>query len=96
MSVALYGEDDLSAQHISETLQALSIHRLETWTDSTGRFHREARFLGLTAGKVILRLKDGEIMEIPLNKLSEDSQATAVACSILRKRYDEKSSAQAQ
>jgi len=46
-----------------------------TWTDSTGKFKIEASFVELADGKVRLKKDDGEILSIPLDKLSaEDSQ----------------------
>ena len=54
-----------------------------TWTDSTGLYKIEARFLELKDGKVTLEKEDGSTKTLPLDKLSEDDQRRA-------KKYAEK------
>jgi uncharacterized protein (TIGR03067 family) len=47
---------------------------LRTWTDATGGFKTEAAFLDLKDGKIRLRKKDGNIVAVPLEKLSVTDQ----------------------
>ena len=51
---------------------------VRTWTDSTGKFKLQARFVSEEAGKVTLEKEDGSQLEIELSKLSAADQ-TAVA-----------------
>lgn len=46
-----------------------------TWTDATGQFEVEAEFGGCAFGTVKLKKPDGSIVEVPLEKLSEEDQA---------------------
>src|SRR5262245_33268662 len=50
---------------------------VRTWTDSTGQFTIEARFVALQAGKVRLAKPDGSQIEIELSKLSAADRAYA-------------------
>lgn len=43
-----------------------------TWT--SGMYKTEAQFFSMTAGKVKLKKRDGTIVEVPLEKFSEDDQ----------------------
>jgi SLA1 Homology Domain 1 (SHD1) protein len=45
-----------------------------TWTDSTGKFTIEARFLGFTNAKVTLEKKDGTKVTLPIERLSKENQ----------------------
>jgi hypothetical protein len=45
-----------------------------TWTDSTGKFKIEARFVAQDKGKVTLEGKDGKRFEIEVTKLSAEDQ----------------------
>ena len=45
---------------------------LRTWTDNTGQFQTEARFLGYSNGTVELELADGKVIRIPLGRLSSE------------------------
>ncbi len=45
-----------------------------TWTDSSGEHTIEAKFAGMTAGKVKLVKRDGSTTQLPLEKLSADDQ----------------------
>lgn len=45
-----------------------------TWTDSTGKFKIEAEFAGMELGKAKLKKKDGTVIQLPLEKLSDDDQ----------------------
>jgi hypothetical protein len=48
---------------------------MRTWTDDTGRFSIEAEFIEVLEGKVRLKKADGQIISLPLAKLSTDDQA---------------------
>ena len=48
--------------------------RMRTWTDQTGRYSVEARFSELSEGNVRLERKNGETVELPLERLSEPDQ----------------------
>ncbi|MCE9544593.1 MAG: hypothetical protein K8T25_03610 [Planctomycetia bacterium] len=50
---------------------------LRTWTDVSGAHHIEARFLGVEGDKVRLRIKEGNVITIPLAKLSQPDQKYA-------------------
>ncbi|MHC4400754.1 MAG: SHD1 domain-containing protein [Planctomycetota bacterium] len=41
------------------------------WTDSTGKYHIEAELVGRVGDKVRLKQKDGQLIEVPVEKLSE-------------------------
>jgi thiol-disulfide isomerase/thioredoxin len=41
------------------------------WSDSTGKFHRTAKFRGAGGGVVKLELEDGSTISVPLEKLSD-------------------------
>jgi hypothetical protein len=47
---------------------------LRTWTDSTGLFKIDARFVELKDGKVTLEKDDGSKKTLPLDKLSDEDQ----------------------
>ncbi len=44
------------------------------WTDSTGRFSVEAEFVEFVGGQVALKKTDGELIRLPLERLSEADQ----------------------
>ena len=44
------------------------------WTDSTGSFHLQAEYLGLEDGKVQLKKADGNVIAVPLERLSQADQ----------------------
>jgi hypothetical protein len=46
----------------------------QTWTDTTGTFRIEAKFVELVSGVVKLQRKDGKSISVPLNKLSKADQ----------------------
>ena len=50
---------------------------IRTWTDSTGQFKLDARFVSLQDGKVTLEKADGSTKTLPLEKLSEEDQTAA-------------------
>lgn len=47
---------------------------IRTWSDSTGKFKIQAKFVSQANGKVKLEREDGRPIEIGLNQLSEDDQ----------------------
>jgi len=48
--------------------------RMRTWTDSTGKYSVEAKFVALKDGKVRLQKRDGKTISVPVDKLSERDQ----------------------
>lgn len=48
-----------------------------TWSDATGAFTVEAEMVGSTDGVVYLKLADGKVVNVPLDRLSADDQAYA-------------------
>ncbi len=48
--------------------------RWHTWTSEDGGFTVEAKFLKVIAGSVYLQKRNGDQIEVPLEKLSEDDQ----------------------
>jgi hypothetical protein len=46
-----------------------------TWTDASGSYRIVAQFIALTDGKVTLRKQSGDLIEVPLDRLSEADQA---------------------
>lgn len=61
----------ITAAHGSEPDQ------LRTWTDATGKFRTDARFIDLKDGKVRLQKADGGTISIPIERLSEQDQEYA-------------------
>lgn len=53
---------------------AVADGELRTWTDSTGKFKVEARFVSQEKDKVTLKDKDGKLFEIETAKLSADDR----------------------
>ena len=51
-----------------------NLHAIRTWSDSSGKFSVEAEFVSYTAGKVKIRRKDGTVVELKLDRLSEEDQ----------------------
>ncbi len=47
---------------------------VESWVDATGKFKIEASFMGVEDGVVTLKRADGSEVEVPLDKLSKESQ----------------------
>ncbi|MGD0653286.1 MAG: SHD1 domain-containing protein [Thermoguttaceae bacterium] len=47
---------------------------LRTWTDSTGKHTTEAEFVESKDGNIQLKKKDGSIINVPIEKLSENDQ----------------------
>lgn len=47
---------------------------LRTWTDATGEYSVEAKFAGMAFGTVKLRRSDGVVIELAMDRLSEECQ----------------------
>jgi hypothetical protein len=54
-------------------LQASNAHARK-WTDKTGKFSVEADYVDLTDGKVVLKKTDGNVISVPLDRLSDADQ----------------------
>ena len=54
------------------TAAAEEDNKYRTWTDNTGQHQVEAKFLEFKAGKVSLERRDGKIIEMSPNRLSDD------------------------
>jgi hypothetical protein len=84
-SFSAFAQEKPAAKHtgaVSSVSQAGAAQQREslepefrTWTDATGKFKTEAAFLDLKDGKVRLKKKDGTIVTVALEKLSEADQA---------------------
>jgi hypothetical protein len=44
------------------------------WTDATGKFRIEAELVSVVDGKVMLKKKEGNVITVPLDKLSAEDQ----------------------
>ena len=53
---------------------AIEAAKWRTWTDATGEHHIEARLGGVSAGNVKLTKRDGTVLTMPLEKLSDEDQ----------------------
>ena len=47
---------------------------LRQWSDATGAFQVQAKFIKLDGDKVVLERNDGKMLNVPLSKLSESDQ----------------------
>ena len=47
---------------------------VRTWTDKSGKFKIDAEFIELKEGKVRLKDSDGDVISVPLGKLSKEDQ----------------------
>jgi len=61
-------------------LIAVALHAddFQTWTDATGKYKIEAKFIKLENNVVLLEEKDGSQSKIPLNKLRQEDQEKAL------------------
>jgi hypothetical protein len=55
----------------TETDEAMPVR---TWNDATGAFSVEAQFAGVEDGKVKLKKRDGKIVSVPLDRLSQEDR----------------------
>lgn len=58
-------------------LTFLAADDLRTWSDTTGKYTLEARFIGIEGGKVILEKEDGSRIQIELSKLKPEDRIEA-------------------
>ncbi len=49
----------------------------ETWTDQSGKYQVDAKFVGVEGRSVVLRKIDGSTVEVPIDRLSAESRARA-------------------
>ena len=54
--------------------QAVEAAKWRTWTDASGTHKTEAKFSGLLSGNVKLTKRDGSVLTLPLEKLSDDDK----------------------
>jgi hypothetical protein len=67
---------ELGAEPVSITTAAAERPMsLRTWTDTTGKFSVEAEFAALDGNNVKLKRKDGSVLSVPLDKLSNQDRA---------------------
>lgn len=48
--------------------------KLRTWRDASGQFNIEAEFRGMSFGSVKLKKQDGKLINVPLEKLSDEDK----------------------
>jgi hypothetical protein len=53
---------------------AIEAARWRTWTDATGTYHIEAKYGGVIAGVVRLVKRDGSVLKLPREKLSDEDK----------------------
>jgi hypothetical protein len=85
-AVIIRGESNMNAR-CYESVQFILVSVLlfaaanaafgETWTDRTGNFSVEATFVKVEGHSVVLRKADGSLINVPIDRLSDDSRATA-------------------
>lgn len=56
---------------------AVGAQEMRTWSDSTGRYKIEGKFVDLSGGKVTIERPDGSKFEIEISKLSQDDRKFA-------------------
>lgn len=59
---------------LASVLAASSVPNARTWTDNTGQYKTEAEFLDLKDGVVWLTKPNGDVVRVPLERLSEADQ----------------------
>jgi hypothetical protein len=59
-----------TAAPVAPVAADIGIGAVRSWSDATGKFHAQARFVGLDADKVILQKADGSRITVPLERLS--------------------------
>lgn len=60
------------------SLSLFAADDLRTWSDSTGKYTLEAKFIGIEGGKVVLEKADGSRIQIELSKLKPEDRIEAV------------------
>jgi hypothetical protein len=59
-------------QTATQQIEAPAVKLSRTWTDLSGKFSVEAEFAGMTDEIVSLKKKDGTVVKVPLDRLSEE------------------------
>jgi len=59
-------------------LTLITADDLRTWSDATGKYTIEAKFIGLEGGKVVLEKADGSRIQIEMSKLKPEDRIEAV------------------
>lgn len=62
--------------------------RFRVWTDISGTHKTEATFLGIDEGKVRLQKRDGNVANVPIEKLSRGSGVGQTATRVKRRRKE--------
>ena len=62
------------------TKRAGGVPRSRTWASADGKFRVEAELVKMVAGVVHLKRKDGQVIQVPIDKLGEEDRK------LLRKR----------
>jgi len=68
------GKRQKETQAEKERADAIELANWRTWTDATGAHHIEAKFGGVLSGNVKLIKRDGSVLKLPLEKLSDVDQ----------------------
>ncbi len=63
-----------TAEEIARRVPHRREAEMRTWTDSTGKHQTEAEFVSMSMGKVKLKKVDGTIIQLDMEKLSEDDR----------------------
>jgi hypothetical protein len=67
-------KEDKAKNSESSSSEKADLAVFRVWSDRTGRFQVEAKYLGIESGKVRLERRDGRVILIPLETLSEADQ----------------------
>jgi thiol-disulfide isomerase/thioredoxin len=68
------GEERTALRKKHEQTAKAKARQPRTWSDASGQFHVTATFRGLINATVKLELEDGRVINVPLEKLSDDDQ----------------------
>jgi tetratricopeptide (TPR) repeat protein len=66
--------EELGASPPESSTEAKPASGLRMWSDRSGKFKVEAELVGVADGKVQLKRKDGQTVEVPLERLSDEDQ----------------------
>ena len=66
--------EELGASPPESSIDAKPASGLRMWSDRSGKFKVEAELVGVADGKVQLKRKDGQTVEVPLERLSDEDQ----------------------
>lgn len=93
ISLKTFGPEDQGTKWVGDNYRYVkNVHGVESWTDISGSYRREARFIRVDDGAVVLALQEGRVINIPLDKLCEDDQIKAIARQALTVRFNKGSS----